>query len=189
MNEAVAPLVGRAARWLSHLYALDLELEAECFVVSSQWAQQQVGGEGPRTGLLIRESEDALDLGLYVDPRDANDLGTIVEETSHLVCVAWHAGQRLPVSGLILELQGEIDRFVVARFSDRDAFAHFEHFRWAEWLDDTTRPRYETAHRRAQRYCRGLASRFPHRSQIPDMLAELRHFYRSSPTAKLRIAA
>lgn len=185
----VATLVGRAARWLSHLYALDLGIEAECFVISSRWAQQLLGGAGPRTGLLIREGEDTLDLGLYVDPRDAGDLGAIVEETSHLVCVAWHAERRLQVSGLILELQGEIDRFVVARFSERDPLAHFEHFQWADWLDDESRSRYETAHRRAQRYCRGLASRFPDRSDTPALLSELRCFYRASPTAKLRMAA
>ena len=130
-----------------------------------------------------------MQVGLYVDPRDADDLGTIVEETSHLVCVAWHAERQLPVSGLILELQGEIDRFVVGRFAGADPLAHFESFRWAEWLDDSTRGRYEIANRRAHRYCRGLASRFPLRAHTPALVSELRSFYRAGPESKLRLAA
>ena len=185
----VAPIVGRAARWIADLYALDLPIEAEGFVVSCERARSVRGGVGPRTGVLIQEGPDWIELGLYVDPEDENDVGTIVEETSHLVCVAWHASQRRPVSGLILELQGEIDRFVVGRFAGLDAFAHFERFRWADWLDDESRGRYEIAHRRAHRYCRKLAARFPLRVDTPDLVSELRSFYRASPTAKLRRAA
>ena len=181
--------VARAARWLSELYALELSIQAECFVITPESARRILRGPGPRTGLLIREYEDGVDLGIYVDPRDAQDLGTFIEETSHLVCVAWHAARELPVSGLILELQAEIDRFVLGRFWNLDPFAHFEKFAFAEWLDDSTRPRYEVAHRRAHRYCRRLARRFPDRADTPNLLSELRGFYRASPEAKLRAAA
>ncbi len=186
---AVSELIARTGRWLCELYALDLDIAPEGFVISPAHAQRILKGDGPRTGLLILEQDDQLDLGLYIDPRDEHDQGAIVEETSHLMCVAWHAAHDRPVSGLILELQGEIDRFVLARLWDGDPFAHFESFRWAAWLDETTVGRYEVAHRRAHRYCRALARRFPDRADTPGLISELRSFYRASLEAKLRIAA
>jgi hypothetical protein len=112
-----------------------------------------------------------------------------VEETSHLLCLAWHATHGLPISRLILELQAEVDRYLVARLAGADPFAHFERFRWDSWMDAATRARYEAAHRAGERYCRGLALRHPGLGDIPALLNELRDFYRASPQAKLRQAA
>jgi len=86
----------------------------------------------------------------------------------------------------MLELQGEVDRYAVARLQGRDGFRHFERFTWADHLDAASRDLYATAHRVALRYCRALTRRFPHRADTPDLLSELRRFYRSDPDRKLR---
>ena len=185
----VARSVAAAARRLAAIYRLDLDLRPEHYVVDPIDARRLLAGPGPRTGVLILEEEGVAWLGLYVDPADRADRDAILEETSHLLCLAWHAAQDRPVSRLILELQGEIDRYVVARLEGRDGLAHFGAVTWDDWMDAATRRLYENAHRRAGRYCRALAGRYPHRRDTPDLLAELRGFYRAPTERKLRLAA
>ncbi|MEE8581054.1 MAG: hypothetical protein V3T33_05630 [Myxococcota bacterium] len=187
--KALRAAVARAAGWLSAVYALDLEIDAASFVIAAETGRGLVEGPAPRSGIVAQQWGQELQLALYVDPRDQRDPGTIVEETSHLLCLAWHAAHDLPVSVLVLELQGEIDRFLFARHRGRDPFSHFERFRWADWLDAPQRGRYEVAHHAAHRYCRRLSRRFPTPADSPALLRELRDFYRASPQSKLRATA
>jgi hypothetical protein len=177
--------VGRAGRFLDSVYALGLGIDAGDFVIPPHEAHGRLPAGGPRSGVIAVEGESELQLGLYLDPRDQRDSGTIIEETSHLLCLAWHAARELPVSPLALEIQGEVDRFVFARGCGDDPLAHFENVAWEDWLGGDTRSRYEKAHRVAARYCRGLERRFPQRSDVPALLCELRAFYRASPQDKL----
>lgn len=186
---AVGRAVAAVARRLSAIYGLDLDLHVERFVVAPETARRMLPPVSPRSGLVVVEEGDGLSLGLYIDPRDLRDPGTVVEETSHLLCLIWHARQQRSVSRLILELQGEVDRYVVSRLAGRDGFRHFRDFAWEAWMDSDARGRYRTAHSVAHRYCRSLARRFPRRSDTPALLSELRGFYRASPQVKLRAAA
>ena len=186
---ATAGLSGRIAqvqRWLMAIYRLDLPLRAECFLLTDETAQRLLPAGSPRSGLAVVEEGEDLWLGLYLDPGERPDVDTVVEETSHWVCLVWHAAQGRPISQLQLELQGEVDRYAVARLSGRDGLRHFRDFRWVRGVDGATRDRYETAHRIAYRYCRFLAQRFPQRADVPGLLTELRGFYRASAQARLR---
>jgi hypothetical protein len=173
-------------RWLMAIYRLDLPLHAERFLLTGEAARRLLPAGSPRSGLAVVEEGEDLWLGLYLDPRDRPDVDTVVEETSHWVCLVWHAAQGRPVSQLQLELQGEVDRYAVARLSGCDGLRHFRDFRWVISVDAATRDRYETAHRTAYRYCRFLAQRYPQRTDVPGLLAELRGFYRASAQARLR---
>jgi hypothetical protein len=153
-------------------------------VVSSEAARSLLPGDAPRSGVVVLEEGPELHLGLYLDPCDQGDPDTVLEETSHLLCIAWHAAHDRRVSRLTLELQAEVDRYVVARLQGRDGFGHFERFSWADWMDAETRGLYAAA----LRYCRLLARRFPRRPDTPALLSELRCFYRASPEQKLRAA-
>jgi hypothetical protein len=188
----VTPGLGRAVAWaqarLSAIYHLDLELRAECFLVAPERARRLLGPASPRSGVVVVDQEHEAQLGLYIDPADARDRDTIVEETSHLLCLAWHAAEGRRVSRLVLELQSEIDRWAVSRLDGRDAFGHFHGFRWADWMRASDRRRYETAHHRALRYCRSLQARYPVRRDTPGLLRELRRFYRAPSEQKLRLA-
>jgi hypothetical protein len=180
--------VASAQRRLAEIYRLELDLRAERFVVSPERARRLLPPSSPRSGVVVVQEPTGAQLGLYVDPADHLDPDTIVEETSHLVCLAWHAAQGRPVSRLILELQGEIDRYAVARLDGRDGLGHFRNFRWDGWMGETDRRRYEAAHRRGLHYCRSLQTRYPDRSDTPALLAELRRFYRAPSEEKLRLA-
>ena len=104
MND-ISRAVSHIARWFADVYQLELQLDlARCVI---EEADQWLPAGGPRTGLVILEEDDDLWLGLYVDPRDRSNTGTLVEETSHLLCVAQHALWELPLSLLSLELQAE----------------------------------------------------------------------------------
>ncbi len=186
--------VGQFAGWLASLYALELDFTAEHFVLDlSADDARELLPEGCISGLVVIEQADTLEIGLHLAPDDREREGTVLEETSHLVCLAWHASRELPVSPLILELQAEVDRFAFARLRrdgvPRRALAHFEDFHFAPELSRELRGRYELAHARARAYCLGLERRFPSTRHAPGLLAELRRFYRASPDAKLSAAA
>jgi hypothetical protein len=188
----VTPLlraVAAAEGWLTRIYRLDLGLRAAQFVVSPEDARSLLPEDAPRSGVVVLDEGSELLLGLYVDPRDEGDPDTVVEETSHLLCLAWHAAHDRRVSRLTLELQGEVDRYAVARLQGRDGFRHFERFTWSTDMDDATRGLYQTAHGTALRYCRALTRRFPLRCDTPALLSELRRFYRATPDQKLRSLA
>ncbi len=186
MTPPLPQQVAAAQRSLTEIYRLELDLWAADFLVSAERARQLLPERSPRTGVLIVEDEGELHVGLYVDPGDAADGAAIVEETSHLLYLAWHAERGRGVSRLQLELQSEVDRYAVARVGGSEPLRHFESFRWADWMGAADRSRYETAHRTAHRYCRDLEARYPLRADTPALLAELRRFYRASPEQKLR---
>ena len=193
MTDASQERVGQVAGWLAAVYALDLEIEAERFVLDlSRQQARDLLPAGCRSGVVVVEQDGILELGLHLAPEDWRREGVVIEETSHLVCVAWHASQDLEVSLLVLELQAEVDRFAFARLADdgvaRRALGHFDGVRFANGLELSVRRRYEVAHVRAQRYCRRLERRFPKRRDTPALVSELRRFYRASPDEKLRTA-
>lgn len=191
MSEQLAASVGELAGWLADVYALDLEIEPERFLLSlrPEEAREWLPA-GCRSGLVVVEEADELQVGIHLDPEDHENHGTLVEETSHLVCLSWHAARDLPVSLLVLELQAEVDRFVFERLvAQQAAFRHFEEFRFAAELEPASLERYELAHERAHQYCRRLDKRFPRRADTPALLSELRRFYRASPDTKLRAVA
>jgi len=181
--------VRETQRVLATVYRLDLPVEAWRFVLPAEEARAWLPAESPRSGVLALQEAGELWLGLYLDPRDAGDPDAVAEETSHFVCLAWHAAQERPVSALLLELQSEIDRYVLARLSGRHALTHFEGFRLdTSWMDREVRRRYELANEAGHRYCRELQRRYPRRRDTPGLLAELRRFYRAPAERKLRTA-
>lgn len=173
-------------RFISDLYDLQLNLDGDDFLISPALARELLPCSSPRTGVLVIEQAEELQLGVYLDPDDRKDPWALIEETSHLVCLAWHAAHDRPVSALILELQSEIDRFLYfCHESGSLSFACFESGRWADWIDGENRVRYEVARERAHGYCRGLARRFAGRGDTVGLARELRRFYRASPATKL----
>jgi hypothetical protein len=178
-----------AQQRLCAIYRLELPLRAGDFLLSQEAAGAWRPGRSPRTGLLAIEDAGTLWLGLYFDPRDAEDPAAILEETSHWIAVVWHAAQERPVSALLLELQADVDRYAIARLARaRDPLRHFARLRLRAGLTRAERGRYRAAHVAAFRYCRNLERRFPRATDLPGLLRELRSFYRRAPGQKLTAA-
>jgi hypothetical protein len=186
----LAERIAAVQRQLAELYRLEVPLRAEEFLLSPERARDRRPASSPRTGLLALEEAGTLWLGLYFDPRDAEDPAAILEETSHWLAVVWHAAQERPVSPLLLELQADVDRYALARTSRSvDPLHHFKRLRWLPGLPRGLRSRYRTAHAAAYRYCRHLERRYPRRADLPRLVHELRRFYRRDPGTKLAATA
>jgi hypothetical protein len=185
---ALLRAIAAAQRWITSIYRLDLDLRAEQFVVDPDVARELLPPASPRSGLVVVEAPAELRVGIYIDAADAADPWAVIEETSHLLYIAWLADREWSVTRLVLELQSEIDRYAVARLHGNDGLAGFERFHWCSWMDRDARERYAIAHRRAHDYCRRLERRFPQRADTPALLAELRRFYRLAPDRKLDAA-
>jgi hypothetical protein len=154
-------------------------------------------GAGEREVLLVKESDAAVELALLVPgqaPRaGANDLWLqLLEGVSHSVLVAERARTGLPATQLELELQAEVDKFVLLALEpkgcDRDAAReiHERLFAAPSFLhaaDTELGRRYRLAHDLAARLAERLMRRKP-----AEARALLRRFYRVGQTEKIALA-
>jgi hypothetical protein len=182
--------------------------------VLARWHATAACGASEET-LLVAERRDGLDLGLYLDAKllerlaaseplarltddNLEDFCTALEGVSHFHCVAFSAARDWPVSLLGLEMQAEIDKYAVSVLlagSQRGGALvrglHerlFARVRFREDLDAALAQLYAKANRYAARFCRRLEEKFLQRreARVPEMLAELRRFYRLGDAGKLR---
>ncbi len=171
--------------------------------------------------LLVRETAEGMDVALYLDrsvlerlrrddPTERLHAGNLpdfllaLEGVSHFLCLTWSARHARSVSLLELELQAEIDKFMVAALLIARAAGGrvpaglhrllFDEAALDPGLDGELRERYRAANAYARRYCRWLQRRFmagarqrgqPGQPGQPGMMSELRRFYRLSHHAKL----
>lgn len=207
-------------RAIKNLYRLDNQLQATDFLVRGGTsleggATSAVGNRLGKGALLILEANEpsTVEVGLYFDsevksqlqdfekwPRAEWTKGQVQafavasEEISHFNYLAERAIRDQRVSALELEVQGEVDRFVLAFLAERlqrktpsfeELFAlYFERFHWAPQLDETQKSRYEQAHRVASAVIRKLRPGFKNPRQWNLLLRELRAFYHSGPAEK-----
>lgn len=151
---------------------------------------------GEREALLLRESEGGLEVALIVPGTAANendDWLQLAEGASHFVYVTNRARQELPSTHLELELQAEVDKFVLLvleqlPFDRADAFeVHsrlYERVRFLHAAGTELGDRYRTANDLAARFVRRLMSCGPVVTH-----ATLRRFYRAGQAEKIRLVA
>ena len=162
--------------------------------------------------LIVVESDGGVDLALYLDcevlerlasadPREnlsgtnLADFWTVLEGVSHFHYLVWNAAFDKPVTLLELEMQAEVDKYFSTRLLLQEQPAAtlgapllqrlFEDPGFDPQLDAEEMDRYQSASTLAGRYCASLASRFPAATFTPDLLRELRTFYRLPQTAKI----
>ncbi len=179
-----------------------------------RWHAPSAASQTPEA-LVVAEQDDALDMGLYLDPvllerlsasaplahlddDNLEDFCTALEGVSHFNCVAWCAARGWPVSLLGLEMQADIDKYaatvLLAGTQRGGALVRglhgqlFERVRFRDDLDAALKAVYLEANRYAARFCRRLEDRFLRRrdARVNEMLGELRRFYRLGDAGKLR---
>ena len=165
--------------------------------------------------LIVAEQGDTLSLALYIDlqvlerlarrdpfaaltQHNLADYLTVAEGVSHFVYVAWNAGFDKPVTLLELELQAEVDKYVLSawllraqgagRFPRELHRALFEHARIDPAAAAGRAGLYHTASTYAGRFCRRVAAGLARgsRGATSELLTELRRFYRWGNARKLR---
>jgi hypothetical protein len=197
-------LARRVQGGLERLYQLDRVVDVDDYIEPAQ--------VGEREELLVREAEDgALELRLLLPVAEPPVAGAIngngngmafdqicqvIEGVSHFVYLAERARAGREASQLELELQAEVDKFVVLGSSvgklDKPR-AHqlcaqlFGSVRYAHDAGTLRGERYRVANDAAHRFVRGLA-----RDNFTDLRktrSVLRAFYQLGQTGKLSAAA
>jgi hypothetical protein len=201
-------------RELTWLYELTLPLGVESVLVTraeSLDALLPASARRPAEQLLVRCADDQAEIALYLadevlqrlardDPRVALHDGNLqpflhaLEGVSHFVCLAWNAQFDREVSALELELQAEVDKFLLCHaLLERQGAADpraliarlFDAVRYDPALAESERWRYLTASEYARRYWLRLAPRLGVPREREPLVRELRRFYRLSASGKL----
>lgn len=203
-------LASRIQRGLENLYRLDRAADVDAFITRAC--------EDEREALLVRQTVDGLELRLRIpqlDPTGAppvegmalphvDDSGTnldpicqIIEGVSHFVYLADRASRDQETTQLELELQAEVDKYVVLAASV-ESFDESTSRRLRERLyeavvfvhapDTIEGERYRVANERARRFTGRLEREFIARARYAELRAELRRFFHMSQGDKLRAA-
>lgn len=202
--------LGRLQRGLERMYRVETGVAVGDFVIGEAARDEIAPARPAREQLLLAEDGGELSIALFVCPAaldnlarrdpshrlDDDNLGDFLlalEGVSHFVYAIVCARGDRTVSALELELQAEVDKYVTclllgdagAAASSRWRRRLFEQFAYEPDLDADERDRYRVANENARRYAGSLERRFVERRGVPDMLAELRRFYRLPLAGKL----
>jgi hypothetical protein len=166
-----------------------------------------------REKLLVHQDDDNLNLSLYIaadivehlrqdDPvsqlHDGNigDFCLAVEGVSHFIYLIWNATYNRSVTLLEMELQAEVDKYVVLYSILTKQISDIEPGDLRKWLFDAAKyddslsalelQRYRDANFYAGKYCLHLETRFIKAASYSHMVNELRRFYRYTQVEKLR---
>jgi hypothetical protein len=194
---------------LQEIYALNVAHDVNDFLCTDRELALFLGGgrvlRGVRENLFVKENGGELNLSLFLDPdviaaldsaaRDSragrlDDYCLALEGVSHFLYLVWYASHARSVTLLEMELQAEIDKYIMLR----GVLYHsgvpllqrlFRDAVWQQGLAPDELVRYREANRLAERYCRVLEDRFIRRGSRSGLLQELRSFYRRSRSDKL----
>jgi hypothetical protein len=201
---------------LEGLYQLEVDHSVEDFVITDpEIARRLDDSLSPRENrekLLVSQEGDEVHLALYLDgdivDRLADDCPLdelhrdnfeafllALEGVSHFLYVSWNASFDRAVTLLELEMQAEVDKYVMASSlfqqqqkagsSRRVWRCLFESPSFDESLDGEQRARYEDASHYAGRFCFNLENSYVSRRREREMVAELRKFYRLTQAGKI----
>lgn len=160
-----------------------------------------------REVLFVREDEDGVSLSLHL-PRAALEaknppfdlLCQVVEGVSHFLYLAERARRELPATQLELELQAEVDKYVLfvhgplaARRFDPGRAARirarlFEAVAYLHPPGTERGDRYRLANDLAARYAGRLEETFARRGHFERMRRALRSFYAAGQSDKITLA-
>ena len=200
-------------RHIDRVYGLELEVDIEDFLISSDTCAR-LGQDSARAAVLVREgqSHEELELGVYLGeealdqlteidlttslcPASFELLVTAIEEVSHFAYLHYSALRERRVTQLELELQAEVDKFIITWMillaSRNDGEPRnllerlFGDFEIRRELEPMTRERYQAATSLAARYCTHVVQAALSRDRLSALLPELRSFYRLTQRGKI----
>lgn len=199
--------LNRLQQTLQHLYRVESPVDADDFRLQPEHLSLLLGEHSkikPREALYLIPGEDqTTDIGLYVCENevqeaqkfvDAPRTGSVdsfcvaLEGVSHFLYLTYcSTALERPVSQLELELQAEIDKYLLLRilFGIRDAMSRlFANLRFHPSVTPDLEERYIVAHNTASRYVRWMDSQICH-GDFYRVVDDARAFYRKTITAKL----
>lgn len=195
---------------LEDLYSVQCPQAVEEFVLEEEW-KKEFSKQVPWIThsaeiLMVEQKNEELSIGLFLDPQllevsdawawetlDAEQikqLFPLIEGVSHFVYLLWHAQQEKPLTQLELELQGEVDKFILfsehATPEEQRAFLSQLSIKggWIQNLSALEKERYALATLLSRKYCHAIQQwkAFP---EGKDFLEEIREFYRMNQQEKI----
>ena len=144
---------------------------------------------------MVKHLENAHPLDLIRQGK-FSEFCLMLEGVSHFLYIVWNANHHKKVTLLEMELQAEIDKFVLLRSlldyeNNRDDVIClrnwlFEKNGFDEMLTESELERYKQANYYAGKYCMGLQRQYKPHNLNNDLLKELRRFYRLVQEDKIR---
>jgi hypothetical protein len=185
-------LARRVQEALERLYQLDRVADVHAFMTAAE--------DGEREALLVREAGDGtLEMALRVpqlgEPHDLDPICQIIEGVSHFVYLADRVNAAREATQLEMELQAEVDKYVVlassVRALDLATSARlrerlYERVAYAHDASSEIGERYRVANDAAHGFVRRLERYLPDRRFGP-MREELRRFFRMGQSDKVRL--
>jgi hypothetical protein len=185
-------IASRIQKALEHVYRIDRTADIDDFL--------ECAADGQREALIVRE-DDAGDVRMSVqlprleDEVELDTLCQIIEGVSHFVYVVERVRAGRAATQLELELQAEVDKWVVlgasrrafdadqsadlrGRLYERVSFVHGETTELGE--------RYRLANDAAHRFVRHLERCYVGSARLREMYEELRRFFNVGQEEKLR---
>jgi hypothetical protein len=215
-------LLSRLQHLLGGIYDVDVAHDVYDFLVTDRASLPHAARTGVADEELLvaqpAEGSDEVVMSLYLDPGllerltrqdplrrlhagNVADYWTALEGVSHFLYLAWNAGHDRPVSLLELEMQAEVDKYVVSywllrrqlprRFPAELRHMLFERTRIDPRLSRARAGLYREASRYAEKFCRRLEQSLARTAggaaaaaAESEVLAELRRFYRLTHARK-----
>jgi hypothetical protein len=215
-------LLSRLQELIGGIYDVRIAHDVYDFLVTDRRRLPQAARHGTTDEELIVAQPlaggDELVMSLYLDPGllerlarqdplrclhtgNVADYWTALEGVSHFLYLAWNADHDRPVSLLELEMQAEVDKYVVSywllrrqwpqRFPAELRRVLFERTRLDPRLSAARARMYREASRYAEKFCRRLERTLArgqggaaHAGGEHEVLAELRRFYRLTHARK-----
>lgn len=187
-------LAKRVQGALERLYAIERVLELDPYVV--------LGAAGEREALFVREGGDGeLELSLRIPSgegaRALDGVCQIIEGVSHFVYITHRAHRDQETTQLELELQAEVDKYVVlaasieafdTRRSEGLRERLYNAVDFSHHAESEEGERYRTANDLARQFTGRLERKFVARRNYGDMRRELRRFFHMAQSDKLAVA-
>ncbi len=186
---------------LERLYQLDRVADVDAFVAAA--------GEGEREALMVRMGDDgAVEMSLrlpllgrrdfdVLSGEDLDPLCQIIEGVSHFVYLAARAREDRRTTQLELELQAEVDKYVVLVSalggleepkSAKLRARLYEDVSFSSAAGTEDGDRYRLANHGAARFVRRLERQYVRSGRVRELHGELRRFYRLGQEEKIRAA-
>ena len=156
-----------------------------------------------RERVLVREGDDGIDVRVelpsaaFAATPSLDVVCQVVEGVSHFVLIAERARCELPTTHLELELQAEVDKFLLLGVLPeplpsaervRLRWQLFDAVRYQHEAGTVPGDRYRLANRTADRFVDRLDREYLRHSRMRELRFYLQRFFRAGQTAKLELA-
>jgi hypothetical protein len=195
----MAGLPARIQARLSRWYHIEDAPSVDPFIEAADTGRETlfVRDEGGEVELLLCLPRAAIEPAPGGRGPSFDELCQVIEGVSHFLYLAERARRELPATQLELELQAEVDKYVLLSHGDADFHPAraarvrarlFEHVSYVHEADTERGARYRVANGLAARFARRLEAIFTRQGRAEPMRAALLRFYGAGQAEKIELA-